>query len=213
MGKNIKCYIFAGSPDAKCSELGFDSNRYVICADGGYALAKKLGIKPDVLIGDFDTYKKTLPDDCEVIRHPEQKDDTDTMLAVKLALNRGFKHIVICGATGGRMDHTIANIQTLRYILGHGAYGELIDDGNHVTMQGPGIKVYSRMNGYYFSMFAYTEECSGITATGFQYPLKDAVLKSSFPLGVSNKVTGKSGIISLEKGILLIIYSKDMNQI
>ena len=72
MGKNIKCYIFAGSPDAKCSELGFDSNRYVICADGGYALAKKLGIKPDVLIGDFDTYKKTLPDDCEIIRHTER---------------------------------------------------------------------------------------------------------------------------------------------
>jgi len=79
-------------------------------------------------------------------------------------------------------------------------------------MQGPGVKVYSRMSGYYFSMFSYTEECTGITATGFKYPLKNAVLKSSFPLGISNKVTGKSGIVSLEKGVLLIIFSKDMNQ-
>ena len=68
------------------------------------------------------------------------------------------------------------------------------------------------MSGYYFSMFSYTEECTGITATGFKYPLKNAVLKSSFPLGISNKVTGKSGIVSLEKGVLLIIFSKDMNQ-
>ena len=212
MGQYKKCYIFAGSPEAKCSGVEFDSSRYVICADGGYILAKKMGIEPDVIIGDFDTYKSRLPENCKIIRHPEEKDDTDTMLAVKLALNRGFKHIVICGAIGGRLDHTMANIQSLRYILKHGAYGELAGDGSYVTMQGPGVKVYSRMSGYYFSMFSYTEECTGITATGFKYPLKNAVLKSSFPLGISNKVTGKSGIVSLEKGVLLIIFSKDMNQ-
>ena len=102
MGQYKKCYIFAGSPEAKCSGVEFDSSRYVICADGGYILAKKMGIEPDVIIGDFDTYKSRLPENCEIIRHPEEKDDTDTMLAVKLALNRGFKHIVICGAIGGR---------------------------------------------------------------------------------------------------------------
>lgn len=213
MGQNKICYIFAGSPDAKCSGVKFSENRYVICADGGYVLAKKMGIKPDVIIGDFDTLTSQPPSEYEIIRHPVEKDDTDTMLAVKLALNRGYKHLVICGAVGGRLDHTIANIQTLRYILKHGAYGELAGDGNFITMQGPGVKVYSRMKGYYFSMFSYTEECTGITATGFKYPLKDAVLKNSFPLGVSNQVTGKSGVVSLEKGILLIIFSENMNQI
>lgn len=210
--QNKKCYIFAGSPDARCSGVEFDRNRYVICADGGYSLAKRLGIMPDVIIGDFDTYREKLPSDCEIIRHPPEKDDTDTMLAVKLALDRGYKNIVICGAIGGRLDHTFANIQTLRYIMKHGGNGELAGDGSFATMQGPGVKVYSRINGYYFSLFSYTEECSGITATGFKYPLKDAVLKNSFPLGISNMVTGKAGVISLEKGILLVIFSKDMNQ-
>lgn len=212
MEKIKKCYIFAGSPDAKCSDIIFEDNRYVICADGGYALAKKLGIEPDVIIGDFDTYTKKLPECCEVIKYPSEKDDTDTMLAVKLALQRGYRHIAICGGLGGRVDHTIANIQTLRYILKHEASGELISDGNHIIMQGPGVRVYSRMRGYYFSVFSYTEECTGVTLTGFKYPLKNGVIKNSFPIGISNEVTGKSGIVSLEKGILLITYSKDMDK-
>lgn len=213
MGHNKKCYIFAGSPESSCSEVTFDNERYTICADGGYLLAKKMNIFPDVIIGDFDTYKEEqFPNNCEIIKHPEDKDDTDTMLAVKLALNRGFKNIIICGAIGGRLDHTFANIQVLRYIMKHGGYGELAGDGSFATMQGTGVKVYNRINNYYCSLFSYTEECSGITTTGFKYPLKNAVLKNSFPLGISNKVTGKSGIISLEKGILLVIFSKDMNQ-
>lgn len=207
-----KCYIFSGSPDARCSGVTFDKTRYVICADGGYSLAKKMEIIPDVIIGDFDTYRKELPSDCEIIKHPEDKDDTDTMLAVKLALNRGFKNIVICGAIGGRLDHTFANIQILRYIMKHGGNGELAGDGSFARMQGPGVKVYNLKDGYYFSLFSYTDECSGITATGFKYPIKNAVLKNSFPLGISNQFTGKSGVISLEKGVLLVIFSKDMNQ-
>ncbi len=214
MSKVKKCYIFAGSPDAKCNDITFDDERYVICADGGYAVAKRLGIEPDVIIGDFDTYTKKLPESCEIIKYPVEKNDTDTMLAVKLALNRGYKHLVICGGLGGRIDHTIANIQTLKYILKHEAYGELVGDGNHVTMQqGPSVRVYSRMKGYYFSVFSYSEECSGINLTGFKYPLKDGVLKNSFSLGISNEVTGKSGIVSLDKGTLIITYSKDMNKI
>ncbi len=210
--QNKICYIFAAAPGSECSGVEFSANRYVISADGGYPLAVSLGIKPDVLIGDFDTYKGKVSPDCEVLKYPPEKDDTDTMLAVKLALNRGFRHIVICGGMGGRLDHTIANIQTLRYIMKHGAYGELAGDGNFALLQGPGVKVYSKRNGYCFSMFSYTEECSGLTATGFKYPLKNAVLKSSFPLGISNQIIGKSGIVSLEKGIILIIFSKDMNE-
>ncbi len=204
----MKCYIFAGAPDAKCSGVKFDKERYVICADAGFRLAVKMGIRPDVLIGDFDTYQKKLPEDIEVIRHPAEKDDTDTMLAVKLALERGYNNIVICGGIGGRLDHTYANLQTLRYILKHGGSGELAGDGSFVTMQGPGVKVYSNMNGYYFSLFSYSDECKGVTASGFKYPLKNAVLKNSFPLGVSNHLTGNAGVISLEKGVLLVMYSR-----
>lgn len=214
MSKVKKCYIFAGSPDAKCTDIIFDEDRYVICADGGYLLAKRLGITPDVIIGDFDTYTKKLPENSgiEILKYPPEKDDTDTMLAVKLALNRGYKHIVICGAVGGRLDHTIANIQALYYILKHEAYGELVSDGNYVYMQGPGVRVYNRMRGYYFSVFAYSGECSGLSLTGFKYPLKNGTIKNSFPIGISNEIIGKSGIVSLDKGVLLITFSKDMHQ-
>ncbi len=210
--QNKKCYIFAGAPDSRCTEVEFSDSRYVICADAGIVLAKRMGIRPDVLIGDFDAYRKKLPDDIEIIKRPPEKDDTDTMLAVKLAINRGYRHIVICGGLGGRLDHTMANIQTLSYIMKHGAFGELAGDGNFAMLQGPGVKVYSRMSGYYFSIFSYTEECSGITTTGFKYPLKNATLKSSFPLGVSNQITGRSGVVSVDKGVLLVIFSKDMNE-
>lgn len=212
MVREKKCYIFAGSPEAKCGGIEFDKDRYVICADSGYYLAESLGIKPDVVMGDFDSCNAVMPKDCEIIRYPAEKDDTDTMLAVKLALEREYNNIVICGGIGGRLDHTFANIQALRYILKHGGSGKLVGNGSIATMQGPGVKVYNRINGCYFSLFSYTDECTGITATGFKYPMKNAVLKNSFPLGISNKVVGKSGVISLEKGVLLVIFSKDMNQ-
>lgn len=207
-----RCYIFAGSPDADCKDVIFDDDRYVICADGGLKLALRLGIEPDVIIGDFDTYKGKLPEKWEIIKYPPEKDDTDTMLAVKLALNRGYKNITICGGLGGRLDHTFANLQTLRYILKHGGIGELVGEGNIATMQGAGVRVYSRLRGYYCSLFSFGDECSGITLTGFKYPLKNGTLKNSFPLGASNEVTGKSGVISVEKGSLLVIFSKDMNK-
>ncbi len=125
--------------ESSCSGVKFDDDKYTICADGGYLLAKRMNVVPDVIIGDFDTFsEEELPDNCEIIKHPEDKDDTDTMLAVKLALNRGYKNIVICGAIGGRLDHTFANIQTLRYIMKHGGYGELAGDGSFAMMQGPG---------------------------------------------------------------------------
>lgn len=208
---NKKCYIFAGAPGAECSDVKF-SRGYVICADAGVELARSMGIEPDTVIGDLDAYKGRIPEECEVIKYPPEKNDTDTMLAVKLAINRGCNHIIICGGLGGRLDHTYANIQTLRYIMNHGAFGELVGNGNIAMLQGPGVKVYSRINDYYFSLFSLTETCSGITLTGFKYPLKNAELKSSVPLGISNEITGKSGIVSVEKGVLLVIFSKDMNE-
>ena len=211
MGKVKKCYIFAGSPDARLSSITPEDGSYIICADGGYTAAKKLGIMPDVIIGDFDTYRGGFPEGCEVIKYPVEKDDTDTMLAVKLALERGNTHIVICGGVGGRLDHTYANIQALRYISKHEAFGELLDDSGIITMQGPGVRVYSKMEGYYFSVFSYSEECRGVTLTGFKYPLKNGVIKNSFPVGISNRVTGRSGVVSLESGTLLIMISKEEN--
>lgn len=179
----------------------------VLCADGGYQYALQLGIKPDCLVGDFDTYCGTLPE-LEIIRHPIQKDDTDTMLAVKLGLARGCDEFVIYGGIGGRLDHTVANIQTLHYLHEQGAHGILLGERNKAMLHTKGTRRYPREDGY-FSVFAYGGVCKGISLSGTEYPLKDAELTTAFPLGVSNHITAEEAEVSLESGLLLLIFSQD----
>ena len=109
------CYIICGGPES-FSTVKIPDNAYIICADSGYDKALSAGIKPDLLIGDFDSVKSKLPDDIDVLRAPAHKDDTDTLLAVRTALEKGFDEIILAGACGGRTDHTLANIATLLYI-------------------------------------------------------------------------------------------------
>lgn len=179
----------------------------VLCADGGYQYAQQLGICPDCLVGDFDSYHGTLPD-VEIIRHPIQKDDTDTMLAVRLGLSRGCTEFVIYGGIGGRLDHTIANIQTLCWLQQRGAHGILLGERDRVMLHAPGTCRYPREDGY-FSVFAYGGVCKGVSLSGTEYPLKDAELTTAFPLGVSNHITAEEAEVSLESGLLLLIFSQD----
>ncbi len=209
MEKKRKAYVFAGSPQAKCKKIKPESDSLIVCADGGYTLAKKNGLTPHVMIGDFDTYTAEPPKGVEVIRYPAEKDDTDTMLAVKLCLERGCNDITICGGMGARLDHTYANIQVLRYIMKKGAIGTLYDDDQYAVLQGPGIRVYDSMEGRVFSAFAFTEECTGVSLKGFKYPLKDGIIKSSFPIGISNRMIGRSGIVTVDSGVLLVIIAKE----
>ena len=114
-----KCFIFAGGELGEIKKCDIEEGSYIICADSGLCHAQKLEIAPDVILGDFDSYKGELNYDVEIIRCSPQKDDTDTLMAVKLAISRGYDDIIILGALGGRFDHTIANIQTLKYAIEH----------------------------------------------------------------------------------------------
>ncbi len=93
---------------------------YLICADSGYRHCVQLGFSPQLVLGDFDSYAGVVQSDCELLRYPIEKDDTDTMLAVKQALQRGYERLLLVGMLGGRLDHTLANIQTLVYAVEHG---------------------------------------------------------------------------------------------
>lgn len=179
----------------------------VLCADGGYRYAQQLGIMPDCLVGDFDSYDGALPA-VEIIRHPAQKDDTDTMLAVRLGCERGCTEFIIYGGIGGRLDHTVANLQTLRWLHDHGASGMLLGARDQVILHPPGTRRYPRVDGY-FSVFAYGGACEGISLRGVEYPLEDASLTDGFPLGVSNHIIADEAEVSLRKGLLLLIFSKD----
>ena len=181
----------------------------IICADIAYLAAKKEGIEPHAVIGDFDHAEhEEQPDEAtKVLRFPSVKDDTDTMLCVKYALNRGADDIVIVGGLGGRLDHTFANIQTLAYIRAHGANG-LILDGDHTVMLVDNYILVQKGAYHYASIFAYDPVCRDVTLKGFKYEVEHIDLTNDFPLGVSNEITEKIAEITVGEGRLLVILAK-----
>lgn len=181
---------------------------YVLCADGGYAHALAAGIQPDLVIGDGDSlHNANVPSEL-MLRVPVEKDDTDTMLCIRYALKEGFKECVIVGGVGGRLDHTIANLQTIAFAHEHGMHTTLCDTRNCVLLHSPGELTLPRKDGFTLSLFSYTERCEGVTIRGVHYPLTDAQLTQAFPLGVSNAFEEKYAHISLRKGLLLVVMSK-----
>ncbi len=206
-----KCIIFAGAEVKDISSLDIDNETYIICADGGYKNALKFGIIPNLAVGDFDTLDFKEVKECKIIKCPPEKDDTDTMIAVKKALEMGFDDITITGALGGRFDHTFANIQTLLYIAENNADGCIIGDNDIIYVQKNSCRTYHKKDGYYFSVFSLSGLSEGVTLKGFKYNLENGVLKNSFPLGVSNEFAEKNGFVEVKNGILLVILSKNMN--
>ena len=186
-----------------------DSADLIVCADTAYLAAQAESIVPHAVIGDFDhvEHEDKLSADQKVLRFSSIKDDTDTMLCVKYALNRGANEIVIVGGIGGRLDHTFANIQTLSYIRSRGAVGTILDGDHVVTTVDAHITL--RKEGYdYASVFALDPVCRDITLKGFKYEAEHIELTSHFPLGVSNEITANTAEITVGEGTLLVILAK-----
>ena len=181
----------------------------IVCADTAYLAAKKEGIAVHAVIGDFDhaEHEDQLSLEQKVLRFSSIKDDTDTMLCVKYALNRGADEIVIVGGIGGRLDHTFANIQTLAYIREHGAVGTILD-GDHAVMVVDSHATLEKGAFDYASVFALDPVCRDITLRGFKYEGEHIDLTSAFPLGVSNEITDEKAEITVEQGNLLVILAK-----
>ncbi len=199
------CVIIAGG-DLR-GEVMIPENSLVICADCGYRHAQRLGIVPDILMGDFDSYTEPLPESCRILRHPAEKDETDTMLAVYCGRDMGCTEFHIYGAFGGtRIDHSVANVQMLHHMALAGLHGILHDGGTTVTVQTAGTKCYSGTNGY-LSLFSLTDACTGVTVRGVKYPLDRAKLHNSFPLGVSNEIIADCAEVTLESGVLLVVQT------
>ncbi len=182
---------------------------FLIAADGGYRHFESLGIRPDLAVGDFDSLG-ALPTDCPVIKHPVMKDDTDMLLAIREGLSRGIKRFFILGGTGGRFDHTFANIQSLLFAKKEGAKAFLIGNDEVMTVLLPKEKLFfdRRAKGI-VSVFSLSALSEGVNIKGLLYPLEKGRLENSFPLGVSNELVGRDAEISLEKGELLVIMGKD----
>ncbi len=182
----------------------------IICADGGMMHAKRMDIIPHVLLGDFDSYDRELRRDSKEtkrIEYPREKDKTDTQLAVEYALSKGARYILLLGAIGTRLDHTIANLNLLKLIADNDAMGEIINEHNRISL----IKGKTTVRGKdsTISLIPYSGIVQGITLTGFKYPLRDFALERENTRGISNVLIDDVGSIDLKKGWLMVIKSKD----
>ncbi|MCD7742617.1 MAG: thiamine diphosphokinase [Ruminococcus sp.] len=203
-----RCIIFAGgNPEPMLPDGINTENSLIIAADKGYINCKELGFTPTLTIGDFDSLG-FIPNDCEKISFPKEKDDTDLMLAVREALKRECSDITILGALGGRLDHTLANIQTLAFIRENGAWGRILSCNEQIILVSSGKYTIKRKEHYSLSLFSYSREVTGLTVKGVKYPLNNGKIDSSFPIGVSNEIINDSAEISFSSGLLVIVQSR-----
>ncbi len=176
----------------------------IIAADSGYATAKKLGITPDITMGDFDSYRDKLPPEMDILRVACEKDVTDTMLACEYAKDNGCRYITIVGGTGGRIDHSISNVFYLEDLRRQGVKVKLTDGENTVQVIIDETATIPPDGGY-FSIFAL-DRCT-VTETGCKYPLNRAILVRQRPYAVSNEVDGEFATVKVE-GAALLVTSK-----
>lgn len=188
-----------------------NANDFIICTDGGYDIAIKNNIIPDVLMGDFDSIEAPLPDNIKIIRFKPEKDFTDLDLALKFSMENNSKNIKILGGIGGRLDHTVANLQLLSYycdffdtlVMMDGRNKCFVLKGNHDKKL-----IIPSENDSYLSLFSLSENCTGVTIQNVKYPLENHTLTNTFPLGVSNEFKEKDAVLSVENGTLLVIIAK-----
>lgn len=177
---------------------------YIIAADAGYRHLAALGVKPDLIIGDFDSLGE-VPEQPNVVVCPVRKDDTDTLIAVRRALAAGFERLLIFGGTGGRLDHTLANIQTLGFAAKSGAEAFLFGDDCVLTALTRGrLRFFGYAGG--ISVFSLGDRALGVGERGVKFPLSEAELTCDFPLGVSNEFDGDRTEISVREGVLVVLW-------
>ena len=185
---------------------------WFVAADGGLCLAERLGVTPSLLVADFDSGQAPSTEaypDLEIRQFPPEKDWTDTLAAAITALERGARDFLLLGATGGRLDHTLANLAVLLYLRKHGAQAMAVDEWDQIQMLLPGDYILPVQKGWRLSLLAYGGEVRGVTLQDVQYPLKDAVLTPDYPLGISNEFTDRPARISFREGILMQLITRD----
>ena len=200
------CYIVGAGEnfglDFRPSETDF-----VIAADGGYDVLKQAHICPDLVVGDFDSLGR-IPEEENTIVLPTVKDVTDTWAAIQLGMERGYRRFYLYGCTGGRFEHTLANVQTVAHVTEQGMECRLYDRKQVITAISGSTMTFDRDRHGFISVFAHTDVCRGVTIRGMKYELDDATLTNRFPLGVSNEFCGKESTLTVKEGIAILVFDR-----
>jgi thiamine pyrophosphokinase len=186
---------------------------FIICCDGGANVAYKYGFVPNLIIGDFDSIDKKVleyfkTNGIQIIEFPCEKDKTDTQIAIEYLAENGFDEVVMLSCTGKRLDHVLANISLLYYLLEHDIKGAIVDENNIIMMTRNKIKIHGK-KGHLLSLLPYTQTVSGICTKGLYYPLEDGMMEFGNPYGVSNVIIEDEAIVEVKDGVLLVILSSD----
>ena len=205
MDKKI-CYIVGAMSLTPALRPYPTAGDYVIAADRGFDSLIAYGVNPDLAVGDFDSLGHR-PNHPNVIQLPAEKDDTDMVYAIRKGLELGYRRFILLGGVGGRLEHTLGNLQLLDWLAGHGGQGFLAGEKTVATClrDGRTLTFPPSMSGY-LSVFCNSGTAEGVTISGMKYPLDRYTLTGDFPLGVSNQFLGKEASVSVEKGSLLLIW-------
>ena len=200
------CVIFCAGGFTALAEPILEDD-FVMAADGGLTHLQTHNIEPDGILGDFDSLGY-VPTGAKVF--PVEKDDTDAMLAVRQGLVMGYRRFVLYGSLDGpRLDHTVANFQTLQFLADHGAEGWLVGNTYLVTVLKNGTLRFPASAGGILSVFCLGSDANGVTIEGLKYALNHGTLTAGFPLGVSNHFMGTDASVTVEDGSLLILYGRE----
>lgn len=203
--KNI-CYII-GASVTEGMYIDRREGDYIIAADAGFSALEKAGVCADLAVGDFDSLGH-VPKFEKTVCHPVDKDDTDTALALAEGMKLGFRNFVIYGGLGGRLDHTVANLQNCAGAAEHGAVCWLWGEGNAACIFSDGqLRFEAGITGM-VSVFA-ADRASGVTLRGLKFPLDNVCLTSKVPIGVSNEFTGTESVIRVADGTLIVMWNED----
>lgn len=199
-----RCVIITGGSFSPLTNI--KNTDFIIACDKGYEYAQQAGLRPDLLVGDFDSYAGSIDSTLTTQRYQPEKDDTDTMIALRYAVAHGYRDIVLFCALGGRLDHLYGNLQGAAFAVTHGCRVEINDQNTHFYFLQNGTIRLPRRDGFSLSVFSFTDQCEDVSIRGAKYPLEHATLTNTFPLGVSNEWVDEVEI-SVGNGILMVVLS------
>lgn len=205
MSNEIKNCIIVGAGDFSSLVTKPDDKTLIIAADGGMNHLKRAGIVPHIWIGDGDSIEGEVPDGCEIIKLNRDKDETDMLAAIRLAVEMGCMSFHLYGCLGGRIDHTVANIKILNMLANNGIKAYMYDKMSMLTViKNESITFPKEAEGN-ISIFAMSERAIGVTIEGLKWELLDETLFCTDTIGVSNEFTGAKSSISVKEGNLLVV--------
>lgn len=212
INNNERCVIIGGADitDYNKARGYLRDGDFVIYCDSGLGHRKSLGVQPDLIVGDFDSYDDPHLD-VETITLPVAKDDTDSVYAMREGMKRGFKDFLLLGAIGARLDHTLVNVYILTALENNGCHGMIIDDYSEMELITPQTGTASVADSYpFFSLVAMEGPAKGVTITGAKFGIEGAEIGPDYQYATSNEVLpGETAEISLSEGRLLLIKIKD----